>query len=312
MGFYFILCLFTAVFQPLSEVWAGTSRLACGDKDFREIMGPVRDQGNKGWCYAYTSADLLTFRFFDQKHRVSANHLALKSNLFTGRDFDSDGGSYADVTKTALSFGVCNSESGDYSSFEKLSRLKLAFKNNDQILVQNLIAELSQPRQIFYGVPSVLIQHLLNYPEKNFAAMVLLYICDQKLVDLENVPVVQKRTDQLNPSTQLPYIGSELLQVINEQLSRNNIVGISYNWEVLYRANPKTYARHASSIIGRRWKNNQCEYLIRNSWGTNCGTKEKPHYFSFEACEEGNIWMPEEMLLPELKGIAYLPDKNSP
>ncbi|MGZ3772363.1 MAG: hypothetical protein ACXVCY_01435 [Pseudobdellovibrionaceae bacterium] len=34
----------------------------CSDEDFSDKMGPVRQQGNFGWCYAFTAADLIAYK----------------------------------------------------------------------------------------------------------------------------------------------------------------------------------------------------------------------------------------------------------
>lgn len=34
----------------------------CSPVDFSEKMGPVRNQGSKGWCYAFTAADLIGYK----------------------------------------------------------------------------------------------------------------------------------------------------------------------------------------------------------------------------------------------------------
>ena len=202
--------------------------------------------------------------------------------------------------------GVCTSESGNYSSFEKLDRLKLAFKDQDQIVVKSLLQELSQPQEIFYNVPPALVQHVLHKPSANFAAMALLYICDSKMIQLQKEKPAQFRTKKTHP-TEKVYTPLELIRGIHAQLTNDNIVGIMYNGNVLYSPEPRTEGRHASTVVGRRWNKDHCEVLIRNSWGPNCGTQKNPQYYSFEACEQGYLWMSEEQLQPQLFGITYLP-----
>lgn len=56
----FLLIFIGAVGAP-----AGTpagSDASCFPRDYRAAVGPNRDQGDLGWCYAFTSADLITQR----------------------------------------------------------------------------------------------------------------------------------------------------------------------------------------------------------------------------------------------------------
>lgn len=54
-----------------SQVWA--SGESCSSVDYRSELGPSRDQGDLSWCYAYTSADLISQRV---KQKVSATDVA--------------------------------------------------------------------------------------------------------------------------------------------------------------------------------------------------------------------------------------------
>lgn len=91
--------------------------------------------------------------------------------------------------------------------------------------------------------------------------------------------------------------------------------------------------RHASMIIGRRKdpKTNQCQYLVRNSWGPNCkdvpehdqlpdalmngpeippSLKSKTNagsiYASDWTCENGNIWVDIDVLTKSIYGVSFL------
>ncbi len=56
-------------------------QMSCTDVDLRDQLGPVRDQGDIGWCYANASADILT-GFFKTKALgyMSADQLAMIYN----------------------------------------------------------------------------------------------------------------------------------------------------------------------------------------------------------------------------------------
>lgn len=81
-------------------------------------------------------------------------------------------------------------------------------------------------------------------------------------------------------------------------------IGISYNSGVLDKNGDG--GNHGSIIIGQRFnqKTNTCEFLVRNSYGTNCKTKKMNYKWP---CESGNLWVPGPALFPETYEITYLP-----
>jgi hypothetical protein len=80
---------------------------------------------------------------------------------------------------------------------------------------------------------------------------------------------------------------------IDSILENDSIVGIDYYAEALGLKPTQTGGMHASSIIGRQWndESQQCEYLVRNSWGETC----EP-YLDPSKCEKGNIWVDRDAL----------------
>ena len=105
------------------------------------------------------------------------------------------------------------------------------------------------------------------------------------------------------------------LQEINHQLESGNIVGLLYNSDYLYPEKPKKADednpekpkegdednQHWSSIVGRRCVNGNNQFLIRNSFGSDCET-----YRIKENCDAGNYWVSEETLLEMSTFINYL------
>jgi hypothetical protein len=75
---------------------------------------------------------------------------------------------------------------------------------------------------------------------------------------------------------------------------------------------------HAATIIGRRQvqftnKAGQtfpiCQYLIRDSGGTNCSaTEPRPFFSPSNACENGQYWVDEKTLFTNSDEIYYIPN----
>ena len=88
---------------------------------------------------------------------------------------------------------------------------------------------------------------------------------------------------------------------INRVLEKGEPIYLAYHSSVLMNGinipNSVYYnsgeSSHASVITGRRFnpETNKCEYLIKNSYGTGCSL-----YARNLECENGQIWLPEELL----------------
>lgn len=98
----------------------------------------------------------------------------------------------------------------------------------------------------------------------------------------------------------------QFADAIHEQLSKNNIIAIDYDSNVLRdkEIDPsKKPGWHASTIVGRKFNKsrNQCEYIVKNSWGEDC----KDYHNSY-SCEKGKIFVPEEDLIKSISRVTYL------
>ncbi len=58
---------------------------------------------------------------------------------------------------------------------------------------------------------------------------------------------------------------------------------------------------HASIVVGKREKAGKCQFLIRNSWGTDCGAYAK----NWE-CEKGQIWVEADALLENTRELQFV------
>lgn len=66
---------------------------------------------------------------------------------------------------------------------------------------------------------------------------------------------------------------------------------------------PPNCMGHASSVVGRRWnaEKKTCEYLVRNSWGTDCSQYRKDI-----DCDRGNFWLSSKELFSSVRQIMSL------
>ena len=101
-----------------------------------------------------------------------------------------------------------------------------------------------------------------------------------------------------------------ILKNLDEQLDRGGIAIASYKLELLPLKNDsntnekkKNFGtpNHSSTIVGRRFKNGDCQYLIRNSWGTSCDYYQDAN----TNCDNGNVWVSEDALKTHINYILY-------
>ncbi|MBC7715127.1 MAG: hypothetical protein H7177_17410 [Rhizobacter sp.] len=91
---------------------------------------------------------------------------------------------------------------------------------------------------------------------------------------------------------------------LDEILSKDEPVSIGYDIDQILKLpeDESSPYPHASTVIGRRQNpnTNQCEYLIKNSWGNECPKKSKIE------CINGNLWVPEGLLKKSLSEVSFM------
>lgn len=102
---------------------------------------------------------------------------------------------------------------------------------------------------------------------------------------------------------------------IDTHLVHENIISISLDSNIFKQSKNlekmlKTKAEpnhHAVLIVGRRYnsKTHDCDYLIRNSWGTGCAS-----YSPMLDCDAGHIWLPKSSLKDSITSVISFKNKN--
>lgn len=115
-------------------------------------------------------------------------------------------------------------------------------------------------------------------------------------IDEKNPDSINCSRTRLKKSEHLPW------KTMNKKLSSSEPSLIFYDASFLLKspADPSADYKHHSTLIGRRFnkKTEQCEYLLRNTWGTDCS--QYPDRFE---CQEGNLWIPQNELMKHAKGF---------
>jgi hypothetical protein len=319
------ITLFILSFLGASLAYAGQKE--CSNIDIRKDVGPIRDQGDIGWCYANAAADLLSYEYKDQLHgqQASAVYMALTfTDSYIGQNFFEGGSAYFALKAYAARHkNVCLQREEEKvlnnglhislkHKLDELMRLKSTFdvfaKNRSQSkpFVQQWWKLKNADSYLFSMGDNNLRELLATSTTEDFPDNVADTLCANS-----SIPVNQKS----DVAGRLTYQNEDLkdlaIQDINRQLNRKNIVGLAYQASVLVdpQVNVDINSAHLSVLVGRRWNNNQCEYLIRNSWGTGCGAYQKSPVFKKRCEGDGHVWIPESVMKKSMIGISYY-DKN--
>lgn len=311
------------------------AQAACEPIDHRDRLPPTRNQAGFGWCWAFTTADILSFE-------TGANISPLAIGIETQRD-DPHRIRYQEGIGGTLSRGLMLFrhlnvlEPNHNYDFDRGERThKIVSRTLDRNLV--LCLEEDFP-QIAYDGPferfnhhrsRVLLNHIeqsirsgnpddrrwlapppatctelsefmeRSFPSSNFESLTqTLTSLGRREDPLSAIyeHVCQRRIhlpEGLNAAVTIrDSEDGNIIESLDEQLNRSP-AGISYNADFLYdQDTTSTEANHASSIVARRENPNtgQCEYLLRNSWGTGCEDYDQRY-----ECEEGNIWISSDLL----------------
>lgn len=288
----------------------------CSPIDFREKLGPVRDQSDIGWCYAFVAADLLGAYYgrlpvrsaggkWDLTPRFSAADIALSYNRKYRPYAIAEGGQVVDAMSAALERGLCRER--DIKS--------------EEVVYNQLGTTATGLRKVFVATQSrfngLLSTGLREQEDAYVAAATSVFNVDEQFVrslkddptmstqnllyTLQTQACVQRRFKSLStPQIQIWrawLLNQDFSGFVDRRLERMQPVSISFWPKVLaygVHVPPQPHdPSHIATIVGRRKTERGCEYLVRNSWGTGC-----QYYYSGFKCEGGHVWVPESTLSP--------------
>jgi len=300
----------------------------CQSVDFRSMLPPVRDQDSLGWCYAFTAADLVSFKLGKEISAVDmaiSNEAAkdtyldeLKSLLMGAEKVKSratsDGGYPTGAISAAKKKGFCLEVNlpardvkfaniyGDLSQrFKAIQEFKLNYAEFSKNSSETARAYCSQQiTAIQASFPILQIQDIEKILSRSSNQTAF-----EELSDLSCGPRIKNVDIE---SKQIVMVGlrtADKAPAIDSILDSGRPTGIVYNAGILTDPNSKAYGNvdHVSSIVGRKWNSETktCEYLLRNSWGETCTR----YHFSYQ-CEKGYVWIPKDTLLREVGAIDYI------
>lgn len=336
MKFIFILLLLLA---ELSAAAVDT----CKGVNLRPQMGPIRNQRDKGWCFANVAADLLGHAYRVQllETPVSSSFVAINTNAYTyvknenkpEKIFDDAGLIYSAIRTVQKENYVCPQSIDETliqqglnislaQKLEKYRAMHSFFRQQNQSSEmlnkkEQLIRELKNSKSILSLYPQEKIELALQEPRLDKSVLKLIDLfCEGSKIPIYDHPkfldyflAEGKTYDGANKNYQTPQ-PVDLFQQINLGLDALDPVAISYEVGDITAPGGET-GYHASIIVARgRDETGTCKYLIRNSWGEGCekGAMVNNEYKNVPAyrfpCEAGHIWVDEALIRKSVKGIT--------
>lgn len=276
-----------------------------------ENMPKKRHQGPLNWCFAFSAADLLSYHeqtplspydiALQNHNNDEIRQMAIDAKI---KDLTQAGGWPALATVNVLlsNKGVCMEEE--------------VFSSYDELELSTLIKDLADPKKDFISILCELTlrsqQPIVSLPPEIVTILNKLS-ADKKVAALMDLTCKrhQFRNQYSTYSLTNEKIPSEkLLGNVDALLRKGLPVSIGYPATLLDSGLNFVgkKADHASTIIGRKFNKTtgQCEYLIRNSWGS----KDVCQRTATIRCENGNFWVPRTALKNNLFEIMWIEKKK--
>jgi hypothetical protein len=258
--------------------------------DVKTFMTTPSDQGDIGWCYGYTAADIVSQAVGTP---VSALHLsAYYSSQVTllgkigrgvvNKTTTPEGGMVSIAVKKMNELGHVCKESDIPSKGTKEVQI------TSRTTVHNGMAYLmNRMKDIRKGTCNDLCQKSFDQLVEGFfpatpPATMKKYLLANRDVSLEDVVFYfldsSCRSKSIRLRNDLDYKTwgkkTHPFDSINDQidwlLNRRKLISMEYDASEITDVGGIFGAGHASTIVGRKKIGNACYYMVRNSWGTSC------------------------------------------
>ena len=312
----------------------------CSAVDLRRRLPPVRNQGQRGFCFAFAAADLLSERLGIpggvSAYQVTANYFLNGIDRSSSRRFGPDFEQHfyrpqqstlhsqerlreVDVRRMMASHGEQGFDSvsngyvrralADFSNANRVcSERDLPYdaaidaQGTDRVLAAARQRSAQESHRCD-GIGQPLINNANN-----------LYIA----LNLEAVGVVREiegRCQSQRPATPIipqgfdsnwPSKDERSSRAIHRALDLRRPAAITIDMRSWMNPVPEQHSFHAMVVTGREWdaRTNSCRIRIRNSWGASCAYPYGPRV----RCDSDGTLLVDEALLNEtVQSVDYIP-----
>ncbi len=278
--------------------------------EVREFFQKPRDMGDIGWCYAYASADLISWKI---NQPISGLALAISyvdslnsleqlvrrgvGHFNHSSEYIYEGGFATQALKLAKRQGVCpltavEDHGPAFTVFA--SKINSFIQKRDSQQIQNLIRSASE---YFKSLDSTSITQILLDESLKTSAEILIRL-NQKSCEEKLIPLIS--------DFEFFYSDAGFENLIDKI---DSIITGAHARPVAVLLNDRHIGRggsgfHYMTVIGRRFDNRsrQCLYVMRDNKGPEC----RNYYFKNVRCEEGHVLLSERELFDISSHIVYL------
>jgi hypothetical protein len=298
---------------------APTSVEECGSVDLRyQVNLKMRNQRSLAWCFAHAAADNLQYtdRALEQVSAADiAIHYAKSSsskfiNLFQS-DSDDDSPRQFGLSKFASEMivkegGYCPERYLPSDEWSKINRdgesvmveIRQATREIQQLLGQVKKKEIISASELpFY-------YSFLDINKEQFFNLLLKSKSDDLYEDLR-VLACQNHRVPFHSKLKFSMYLFNLVSHMNKSLDKNKSFTIDVYNQIFRNIDADGSGLgnlHTVLVYGRRYNTslNQCQYLVKNSYGENCGG-----YDPRLECDKGYFWFPETTLKKNMISAVF-------
>lgn len=281
-------------------------------------MGPVRDQQNTNWCFAYAAADIYSFY---AKQTISGLDMAILNNNFsvdraretlfrhqTLKNYTDQqsphmlhtlgitketieyqnteaamiGGYPGETIKIGLQKGLCLEKDlpSSHQDGIALTELAVAAANYKTYKFDGVEGCVNRLSQAQKLLKNLSVNDIHNIIEKSDYKTAMLNLRNKNCKNL-----VYLKNKKVTKSDNI----RDQFNLINRKLNQKEPVIVGYRYSMI---DGETSSGHGSVIIGRRFneQTKRCEYKIRNSFGTSY------LHSKLVKSSDGHFWVGEENL----------------
>jgi hypothetical protein len=299
-----------------------TGQEGCTSVDLRTHFPlKMRNQGDISWCYAHAAADYLQF-YNKIPVQISAADIAVNYNKrrwprllkWLRGGVVPETGFIRSAIFDISSIGYC---SEDYFPSETWTKRIMTGDHAGETVqvplekaVQEIFNLVHHVEAGFYLIPSDLpfVYEFKGLSHQAFYDAVFTNPTGSVLDELRSAACDSHRLPFPKDITGMVmnFKGKNAFSQINDVLNQHSAVTVDFFYGFLENIDQyKTTIGelHTTLLMGRRFNSNsnECQYLIKNSYGTDCTSYDHRHQ-----CEDGYVWVSEASLYRAMTSFVYI------
>jgi len=285
----------------------------------------MRDQGDISWCYAHAAADYLQFTNRIQV-QISAADIAVTYNKrrwprFLRWIYGSvvpETGFIRSAIWDISEIGYCPEE---YFPSDTWTKRIMIGENKGQTIQMPLLKAVKEITDMvanikkgIYLIPNDLpfVYEFKDMTHEQFYDAVFVNSTGNVLDEIRSAScdAHRKPFSKEIGSIMMNFKNSNSFAQMNQVLDSKNPLTVDYFYGFLNNIDSykKTVGElHTTLLMGRRFNeaSQECQYLIKNSYGPDCAEYDKRH-----TCEAGYVWVGESSLYDAMTSFVYVSESH--